>query len=401
MSLDALVVGGGIAGVSAALALARAQPNLAIELLEQAPAFSEVGAGVQMGPNAVRVLRDWGLEAALMQCGVVPEALRARDARSGRELGRLELGARAVSRYGAPYLTVHRADLHRVLLDALHAERGPICRLGERVSAVRVDRSSVTVHTDGQGPAREALALLGCDGIWSRVRDAVWADEPARFSGHLAYRGLLPLADVPSHLRSPEVVAWLGPRLHAVHYPVKSGEWLNVVVVLQGDLPESGVGWDHAASRERLGAAMGALAGDLQRVWEAVPQWRLWPLFGRPPVRGWADMARGPVALLGDAAHPMRPYLAQGAAMAIEDAWVLGRLLAQQGAPSDNWSGVWKRWAMARWSRCAWVQSRSIRNGTVFHATGPLRWARDATLATLGHRVMDVPRLYAGPPIPE
>ncbi|OZA90356.1 MAG: hypothetical protein B7X56_03185, partial [Burkholderiales bacterium 34-67-9] len=156
---------------------------------------------------------------------------------------------------------------------------------------------------------------------------------------------------------------------------------------------------------QALWQAMGLLPQrDLHRVLEAVPLWRLWPLFGRNPVAGAREMARGSVALLGDAAHPMKPYLAQGAAMALEDAWVLGRLLGAQGgaaAAADlDWPRLLERWAQARWRRCAWVQARSQRNGTIFHASGPMRWGRDGAMRLLGPRLIDVPRLYAGPPPP-
>jgi salicylate hydroxylase len=391
----ALVVGGGMAGLAAALVLRRHLPDLALDLLEQAEAFSEVGAGIQLGPNAVRVLRDWGLEPALQAVASYPSVLKALDARTGREKGYLRLGDTAEARYGAPYATVHRADLHGLLHAAVRSA-GVDCHLRQTVEAVRTHEGAV--HLQANGAHWTAEALLGCDGLWSRVRECLWPGPPAAFSGHLAFRGLVRMAALPHDLRRPQVVAWLGERMHAVHYPVRSGEWLNVVVVVQGDAPTEPAGWDHAARAGALKPWLAHAARDLQRVTEAVPEWRLWPLYGRAPVRGPHEMVRGAVALMGDAAHPMRPYLAQGAAMALEDAWALGECLGQAPGLPHGWSALWQRWVQLRWRRCAWVQARSLRNGTVFHASGPLKWARNGAMAVFGERLMDVPRLYSGPP---
>lgn len=402
-----LIAGGGLAGLGAALALRRAAPGLLLDVLEQAEQFSEVGAGIQLGPNAVRVLRDWGLEAALNEVAAFPTDLLVRDAASGASLGHLPLAERAQRLYGAPYATIHRADLHALLLQALQAEGGTGMHLLQRIEGVQLPPEAggpLELRTQS-GQSWSAAALLGCDGLRSRVREQLLGDATPRFSGHLAYRGLVKMTRLPPELRQTAVTAWLGPRMHAVHYPVRAGEWLNVVVVVQGDLPTEHAGWDHPAQPQALWQAMGLLPQrDLHRVLEAVPLWRLWPLFGRNPVAGAREMARGSVALLGDAAHPMKPYLAQGAAMALEDAWVLGRLLGAQGgaaAAADlDWPRLLERWAQARWRRCAWVQARSQRNGTIFHASGPMRWGRDGAMRLLGPRLIDVPRLYAGPPLP-
>ena len=315
-----LVVGGGMAGLSAALVAQRA--GLEVTLLEQASEFSEVGAGIQLGPNAVRVLHDWGLEAELCAVAAFPEALRVRDARSGGLLGRLTLGEAMRSRYGQPYATIHRADLHRILL--LQIEGRVDCRLQQRVQGFEHDDSGVRLQAE-DGTCYQADALLGCDGLWSRVRAQLLADGKPVFGGDLAYRGLVRMADLPPDLRRNEVTAWLGPGLHAVHYPVCSDDWMNVVVVVEGEIPPDPEGWDQAAQATQLRAALGAVHGDFGRLLDAVPDWRLWPLNARPPMRGPHEHAQGRVALLGDAAHPTRPYLAQGAAMALEDAWTLGR----------------------------------------------------------------------------
>ncbi len=396
---DVLVAGGGMAGLGAALAVSRARPDLRLTLLEQASAFGEVGAGIQLGPNVVHVLRDWGLESDLRECAAFPERLVVRDVAGGDMLGQLALGHRAEQRYGAPYATIHRADLHTLLQRAVRRVASVNVTLGQQVHDLHTasDRSIVVNGVDGH--SWTAAAVLGCDGVWSRVRAVAWRDSPARFTGHLAYRGMVPVGDLPAVLRSQQVSVWLGPRCHVVHYPVRSGAWMNVVAVVHGDLPAEGAHWNHQANGSDLLQALGAVAAPLQDLLQSVPQWRLWPLHARPPMRNATEQAQGAVALLGDAAHPMRPYLAQGAAMALEDAWVLGRDL-QGTTGSVDWPATFARWAAQRWARNAWVQDRSRRNGVIFHARGPMRWGRNLAMAVLGERLLDVPRLYKGPASP-
>jgi len=216
-----VVVGGGMAGLGAALACARARPELRVQLIEQAPLFSEVGAGIQLGPNAVRVLHDWGLGDALAECAAFPEELLVRDAGSGERLGRLELGARALQRYGKPYATIHRADLHSMLLDAVEDHASVSCHLNQQLTGMKTQGEVVRLDTSGD-MSLTADAVLGCDGLWSRTRDMLLGDGAPVFSGHLAYRGMVYMADLPERLRRQAVTAWLGPRLHAVQYPVRA-----------------------------------------------------------------------------------------------------------------------------------------------------------------------------------
>ena len=393
-----LVVGGGMAGLSAALVAQRA--GLQVTLLEQAEQFSEVGAGIQLGPNAVRVLHDWGLEAELRAVAAFPEALRVRDARSGAVLGRLTLGASMRQRYGQPYATIHRADLHRIQLEQIQGQVD--CRLRQRVQGFEQDAAGISLRTE-DGAQYRADALLGCDGLWSRVRAQLLADGKPVFGGDLAYRGLVRMSELPPELRRNEVTAWLAPGLPAVHYPVCAGEWMNVVVVVEGEISPDPESWDHAAQASQLRVALGGVQRDFDRLLDAVPSWRLWPLNARLPMRGPQEHAQGRVALLGDAAHPTRPYLAQGAAMALEDAWTLGRLLEQprwRTGSRIDWPGLLQALAQTRWRRNGWIQERSRRNGLIFHARGPLRWGRDLAMGLLGERLIDVPELYRGPPQP-
>ena len=401
MKHNVLVAGGGIGGLACALALGRA--GVPVTVLEQAQAFGEIGAGIQLGPNAMRVLSDWGVADALQEHASFPDELRVRSAHDGRLLGHMRLGASALAHYGHPYASVHRADLHRVLLSALLAGAPASLSLNARMQDFALQDDAVSVRLES-GQVIEGEALVGCDGLWSRVRTGLLGPEPPRLTGHLAYRGMIPADRLPRALASNTVNAWLGPRMHVVHYPIRQGRWFNVVAVVQGRVGQGHAGsdprqWSQDALTADLQRAMGPLGGDLQALIDAVPSWTLWSLHDRPPMTGPHEHARGRVALLGDAAHPLRPYLAQGAAMALEDAWTLGQLIDRHQHPVD-WPAVFERFARSRWQRNARVQARSLRNGRIFHARGLVRWGRDAAMNLLGEKLMDNPWLYGGPPLP-
>ena len=391
MSRELLIAGGGIGGLAAALAARRARWE--VRLFEQAERFSEVGAGIQLGPNTSRILREWELlEGPLGGQVVAPPRLRVRDGVDGGELGLLELGASCEQRYGAPYLTVHRADLQAALLEAARMA-GTRLHTGCRISSVEPLEDGVAVRT----PMAELVhgdALVAADGVWSKLRSEVAGGAAPRASGHLAYRGIVRQQDLPEPLRSVEVTVWLAPRMHLVSYPVRGGDWLNVVCVVEGTQPGDPHDWDHAASQAQLDAALGPVCAEVRERVASMPDWRLWVLHARDPVASPDQMARGRLALLGDAAHPMRPYLAQGAGMAIEDARELQRVLVMVSDDIADVPTALRRYALNRWERVGKVQERSQRNGTIFHATGPLRMARNAALRTLGTRLLDQPWLY-------
>ena len=396
MENSLIIVGGGIGGLAAALACG--QVGARPKVLERADAFSEVGAGIQMGPNVTRTLNAWGLAADLKGIGFEPRRLEAKDTQSGQVIGTLRLGQRSLDTYGAPYVTVHRADLHRVLLHKIIRSGFAELSLHSEVDAVQEVSDGVqligTKLPQNLTEFSKSAALVGADGLWSQTRQFVVPPTAPRLTGLLAYRALVPMQSVPEKLRLQDVNVWVGPRVHAVLYPVKGGEYLNLVVVVQGQPPATLDDWDHAANKQDLEAAMGPIHADLQDMLAAVPAWRLWPLCDRPPLQGPHEMAKGRVALLGDAAHPMRPFLAQGAGMAIEDAAELARSWAMADLPVAE---RWKLYAQARWARNAQVQQRSIRNGQIFHLQGPLRWGRNVAMKLMGESLMDVPWLYAGP----
>jgi len=384
-----LVAGGGIAGLASALALAQRRHR--IDLLEQALAFGEVGAGIQLGPNVTRRLQALGVWQALMRVAARPDALVVRHAIGGGEIARMPLGNAMLRSYGAPYLCVHRADLHGLLLAAVRASGAVTLTTGARVTQV-VARLDAVCASSSEARAWEGDALIGADGLWSTVRAELLGVMPPQATGHTAWRALVEQSTLPAALRSKQVEVWLGPRLHAVAYPVCRGEWLNVVVLAESAPLGDARDWDQASSLSTLRQATGRVDGSLQALLEAVPQWRAWTLSDRPPLEGPAQMAGDRLALVGDAAHPMLPYLAQGAGMAIEDAVALAEAL--DGGGSDQVPAALARYAEARWERNAAVQSRARRNGAIFHATGLLRLGRDAALRLLGPRLLDVPWLY-------
>ncbi len=236
MHTDVLIAGGGIGGLAAGLACSRAGCH--VRLYERANTFAEVGAGIQMGPNVVRVLQSWELETALRQVAAYPERLQVRHALSGAELGVLPLGASMAQRYGAPYATIHRADLQQMLLQALQQRDAVWLHTGKTVNRYVETHGAIGLSLS-DGLDVEGDALIAADGLWSRLRQQLLADGPPRVAGHLAYRAMLPQASLPAALRSHQVTAWLGPKLHVVADPVRGGEWLNLVAIVHGHVQGS------------------------------------------------------------------------------------------------------------------------------------------------------------------
>jgi salicylate hydroxylase len=394
MPTHILVAGGGIGGLATALALSRGRHRA--DVFEQAAVFGEIGAGVQLGPNVTRRLQQLDLGQGLAAIAARPDALVVHSADNGAVLARLPLGDAMQQRYGAPYFCVHRADLHALLLDAVRARGTGTLVTAAQIQQIGTSDDLVCVSsTDAR--AWEGEALVGADGLWSQVRrqlDTASAAEPPRSTGHTAWRALVLQSNLPSALRRQQVDVWLGPRLHAVAYPVRGGDWLNVVVIAESAPAGDARDWDQASSIAALQQATGRSSADLQALLEAMPGWRAWTLSDRAPLASAADMAHERVALVGDAAHPMVPYLAQGAGMAIEDAIALADALGDGSAAEVP--AAFARYAEARWQRNARVQARARRNGEIFHATGVVRLGRDLAMRTLGARLLDQPWLYGG-----
>jgi len=401
---EVVIAGGGIGGLSAALACAQAGAK--VSLYERAAEFSEFGAGIQLGPNAVGVLHRWGLKDALNGLAAFPHRLQFRSALSGAVLGELTLGADMVRRYGSPYLTIHRADLHGLLVQVLQQRGDVALQLANTVTGVVQSDTNVTAKLQ-DGQQLQADVLVAADGAWSSLRQQLLHDGKPQPTGHLAYRAMFKQSDLPKHLQTQQVTAWFGPRMHVVQYPVRGGEWMNVVGIVHGQIPGDITSWDHSANAADLQRVVAGSCAPLVDLIHAIEAWRLWPLSIRLPMRGAHEHALGRVALLGDAAHPMVPYLAQGAAMAIEDAATLAQLLTAGGvfaagaadaAVQARVPELIKDYANQRWQRNARVQARALQNGQIYHLTGPLRLGRDLAMRLLGQRLLDQPWLYGGGP---
>jgi salicylate hydroxylase len=394
MPAHILVAGGGIGGLATALALSKGRHR--VDVFEQAAVFGEIGAGVQLGPNATRRLQQLDLGLALAAIAARPDALVVHSAESGSELARMPLADAMQQRYGAPYFCVHRADLHGLLLDAVRARGTGTLVTGAQIKQVEIGDDLVCLSsTDAR--AWEGEAVVGADGLWSLVRrqlDCASAAQPPRVTGHTAWRALIEQSSLPAALRRKQVDVWLGPRLHAVAYPVRGGDWLNVVVIAESAPAGDARDWDQSSSIAALKQAMGRSCAGLQSLLDAMPGWRAWSLGDRAPMASAAEMAHERVALVGDAAHPMVPYLAQGAGMAIEDAVALADALGDGSAAGVP--AAFARYAEARWARNAQVQARARRNGEIFHATGAVRLGRDMAMRLLGAKLLDQPWLYGG-----
>jgi len=373
-----IVAGGGVAGLTAALALVR--NGFRVIVLEQSERLEETGAGIQLSPNATRTLIGLGLESQLRRHAVAPAALRVLNAVSGREILRMPLGKAAEQRYGAPYWVIHRGDLHAVLAAAVTRQLEVTVKLGRRVEDFIAHGNGLTVATRGSSGAAEerGIALLGADGLWSAVRKGIGYEKPPRFVGRTAWRGLVAARDVAPEFREPLIHLWLGREAHLVHYPVKSGRIVNIVAITEESW--NAVGWSEPASRADLITRMPAEAwAPPARALLGLPDaWLKWALCDHPPIKRWS---RGPVALLGDAAHPMLPYLAQGAAVAIEDAAVAAHCL---GREPNNPAGALRTYCALRCARTRKIQHLAVRNGSLYHLGGWIAWLRDIAMQTIG-----------------
>jgi salicylate hydroxylase len=327
-SRNIVIAGAGIGGLSAALMLA--QSGFRVTLLEQAGQLSETGAGIQLSPNASRILIALGLGERLRADAFVPEAVAIKTASGGR-LALIPLGEAAERRYSAPYWAIHRADLQAALLEAVAANPDIVLRLSTRVEdfVEHANGLSIACRRGSTTADEHGIALIGADGLWSGLRARLGHPAP-EFRQRTAWRALVPVDAVGEEFRTPEVQLWLGQNAHVVHYPVKSGTLINIVAIVNDRWAEPG--WSAAGQRDALMAHYSPWHwAEPVREFLAVPdRWLKWALYDLPPLDTWGD---GPVTLLGDAAHPMLPFLAQGAAMAIEDAAILADHMARQ--PDD------------------------------------------------------------------
>ena len=352
-----LIAGAGIGGLTAALALLR--QGLPVTILEQAGEMREVGAGVQISANGTLALARLGVGAALEEVSTEAAGKQVRLWSTGATWKLFDLGAASRTLYGSPYLMVHRADLHRVLADAVLALDPDAIRLGQKVTGLAQDAEGVTITT-ASGQTHRGSIAIGADGVHSVLRSLLFGPGQAAFSGIMAWRGVIRAADLPPHLREPVGVNWVGPGAHVIHYPLRRGELVNLVGIVEQDGWRS-ESWSEQGSRADFLQDFAHWHEDVQTLIRAVDQPYKWALMAREPMQSWT---RGRVTLLGDACHPTLPFLAQGAVMAIEDGYILARAMAQYSGQPEL---ALLRYEQARLERTARVVRGSAENARRFH----------------------------------
>ena len=370
--VDAVIVGGGIGGLATALALTLS--GRTARVLERAEKFGEVGAGLQIAPNATQILRSWGLLDKVIDHGVTPERLVMRDALDGRELTNLDL-ADTARRYGAPYVVIHRSDLHDILVGACRDAGVDLVTSAEVIDV----ETAATAHATAVGQQRRdsGRIVIAADGLGSRLRRRLSADEPVS-SAYVAYRGALPLTDLPdlSCLALDDVVVYIGPGCHLVQYPLRRGEMFNQVAVFRSDRALAGE--DDWGTPDELDAAFADTCDSVRAALPHLWRDRWWRMYDREPIDNWID---GRLALTGDAAHPMLQYLAQGACQALEDAARLAECVDKHtGETGPDWDRALADYADARTVRTARIQQTARRWGDLWHCDGLFRATRNALL---------------------
>ncbi len=363
--LPVLVAGGGIGGLAAALALAR--QGFRVKVLEQSPEIGEIGAGMQLGPNAFHAFDALGVGEQARKRAVYTDFMVMHDALDEYQVGKIPTGEAFRQRFGNPYAVIHRADAHLSLLEGVQASDRVVFQTSTRVVHIEQDAQGVTVQ-DQHGNRHRGVALIGADGVKSVVRHAHVGDE-ARVTGHVVYRAVVDKADFPEDLQWNAASIWVGPNCHLVHYPLRGGEQYNVVVTF------------HSRQQEEWGVTEGSKA-EVQSYFQGIcpkarqlidlpRSWKRWATADREPIGQWSF---GRVTLLGDAAHPTTQYMAQGACMAIEDAVTLGEALRATGNDFEKAFDLYQRSRVARTARIV-LSSREM--GRIYHASGVERLVRN------------------------
>lgn len=387
--MKVLIVGGGIGGLTAALCCLHFGHEVTV--FEQASELGDVGAGIQLPPNAMKVFEALGLEEAIAAKAFRPEAIEARMGESGRYIFTIPLAQQAVNMWGSPYLHIHRADYIQVLKQALIKRSPKTLRLGAAVTGFyQQDKGATLILEDGREVSGDIL--IGADGIKSKIREQLFGADQARFTGNVAWRAVVPMESLKSHIPNPTACAWMGRGRHAVTYQLRGGELANFVgVVERDDWKEEG--WNQKGKIEDALKDFEGWHPVITKLIKSIEPNSLyrWALFDRPPLSRWT---KGQVTLLGDAAHPMLPFMAQGAAMAVEDSWVLAREISKTERPISESLEVYQN---LRLDRTAKAQAASRANMKTFHQPsklgqlktyGPM-WAAGKIMPSIVHRRMN------------
>ena len=383
-----LIAGGGIGGLATALGLA--QKGQRVIVLEKASVFGELGAGIQLGPNAFHAFDTLGIGDTARNMAVFIDQLRLMDAVSGEEITHIPLDEPFRARFGNPYAVVHRGDLHGVFLQACRDNRQIELRTASEVAGYEQDGASVTARL-ASGASVTGQALIGADGLWSNIRKQVVGDGPPRVSGHTTYRSVIPTEEMPAELRWNAATLWAGPKCHIVHYPLSGWKVFNLVVTYHNDAPAPVAGQPVAESEVREGFSH--VHERAQGIIRHGTNWKKWVLCDRDPVERWID---GRVVLLGDAAHPMLQYFAQGACMAMEDAVCLAHFVGEFPARLDVALETYRRQRVLRTARVQ-LQSRAIGDH-IYHPAGAHAQLRNQIMAakTPAEYYDDLAWLYGG-----
>lgn len=363
--LPVLVAGGGIGGLAAALALVRR--GFDVEVLEQAAEIGEIGAGIQLGPNAFAAFDALGVGEKARGRAVYTDCMVMHDAVDESLVGRIPTGEAFRARFGNPYAVIHRVDVHRSLLEGAQETGRVAFRTSTRAERVEQDGSTVTVH-DQHGKVHRGVALIGADGVKSVVRQQHVGD-PARVTGHVVYRAVVDKADFPADLQWNAASLWAGPNCHLVHYPLRGGEQYNVVVTFHSrEQEEWGV---REGSKDEVQSYFQGICPKARQLIELPRSWKRWATADRDPIGQWTY---GRATLLGDAAHPTTQYMAQGACMAMEDAVTLGEALRVHG---NDWGRALDLYQRSRIARTARIVLSSREMGRLYHAKGVERLVRN------------------------
>ncbi len=368
-SAPVLVVGGGIGGMAAALALH--QRGFAVDVFEQSPEIGEIGAGLQLGPNGFAALDALGVGERARRRAVFTDELVMMDAVDGSEVARIPVGDAFRRRFGNPYAVIHRADIHQAIYEEVQLASEIHVHTSTRIAGVEVGENDVRL-VDAAGGIHDGAAVVGCDGVHSAVRQVLIGDGH-RVSGHVVYRAVVPSAGMPEDLRWNAAAIWVGPNCHLVHYPLRGGEQYNIVLTFHSREREA---WGvRDGSREELFSYFNEICDRPRQLLDKPTAWKRWSTADRDPVERWGE---GRATLLGDAAHPMLQYLAQGACVALEDAVTLREAL---GATDDEFAPAFRLYQSKRVVRGARLIISAREMGRIYHAKGVERLVRNSMFA--------------------